>query len=357
MIEIIKEKIWNLLKEKEVSLAMIYNSSGEILWSRGREIFGRSIKKGRGFSKTYIKKTLLHGAIIETDDVLIDLSHEGLPNSFVALRVKSLVICPINRDIFLYVDSGKKRVFTPEDRLVFRVLGELLGEIIDQIKKSQEDVGGITGSCEVMSNLKQMILKFSLEIEPVLLMGETGAGKSHIAGLIHKYSGRNGRFVTVDSPTIHENLFESVLFGHKKGAFTDAKYDKKGLVAEADGGTLFIDEISEVPLSFQAKLLRFIETKKYLVLGESSERCANIRIIAATNRDLHHAIEAKEFREDLYFRLHILELKIPPLRVRKEDLKKLVLEYSRFLKGKEIGTGFWEAIIRHNWPGNVRELI
>ncbi|MCP4148291.1 MAG: hypothetical protein GY757_11125, partial [bacterium] len=109
--------------------------------------------------------------------------------------------------------------------------------------------------------------------------------------------------------------------------------------------------------SFQAKLLRFIETKKYLVLGESSERCANIRIIAATNRDLHRAIEAKEFREDLYFRLHILELKIPPLRDRKEDLKKLVLEYSRFLKGKEIGTGFWEAIIRHNWPGNVRELI
>jgi transcriptional regulator with PAS, ATPase and Fis domain len=191
----------------------------------------------------------------------------------------------------------------------------------------------------------------------VLLRGETGVGKTHIAELIHKYSGRIGKFVVVDTPTIIESLFESEIFGHKKGAFTGAVSDRKGLAAEADEGTLFFDEISEVPVSFQAKLLRFIDTKRYRVLGDPSEKTADVRIVAATNKDLTAAIEEKEFREDLYYRLNVLEIMIPPLRERKEDIKTAIMEKQGFLKGKKTGNGFWEAFYSHDWPGNYRELF
>jgi transcriptional regulator with PAS, ATPase and Fis domain len=236
-------------------------------------------------------------------------------------------------------------------------MGEFLGEMVEQIKKNEINIGGITGSSEEIKKIRELVLKYSLEEEPVLLLGETGIGKSHIAELIHKYSGRKGKFFTINTPGIPNNLLESEIFGHKKGAFTDAKFDKKGFVDEARGGTLLFDEISEVPVSFQAKLLRFIDTKKYIVLGESAEREADVRIVAATNKDLQKAIKTKEFREDLYFRLQVLEIEIPPLRERKQDIKTLVMEMQRCLRGKEIGSDFWEAVYNHDWPGNVRELI
>jgi transcriptional regulator with PAS, ATPase and Fis domain len=175
--------------------------------------------------------------------------------------------------------------------------------------------------------------------------------------LIHRYSGRKGEFITINTPGIPENLFESEIFGHKKGAFTGAVSDKEGFVDEAAEGTLFFDEISEVPVSFQAKLLRFIETKKYQVLGDSVEREADVRIITATNKNLRKAMTGGEFREDLYYRLQVLEIEIPPLRERKEDLKALVMENRDYLKGKDTGYGFWDVIFNHHWPGNVRELI
>ncbi|MCP5108333.1 MAG: sigma-54-dependent Fis family transcriptional regulator, partial [bacterium] len=175
--------------------------------------------------------------------------------------------------------------------------------------------------------------------------------------LLHRFSGRRGKFIPIHTPSIPGNLFESELFGHKKGAFTDARSDKKGMVAEGEGGTLFFDEISEVPIAIQAKLLRFIETRKYIVLGETCERTADVRIVAATNRDMHQAIEDKEFREDLYYRLQVLEIEIPPLRRRREDVKTLVLENMELLRDKGVGKGFWEAVSDYLWPGNVRELL
>jgi transcriptional regulator with PAS, ATPase and Fis domain len=147
------------------------------------------------------------------------------------------------------------------------------------------------------------------------------------------------------------------MFGHKKGAFTDAKTDKTGLVQDAHKGTLFLDEVFEIPISFQAKLLRFIDKKKYRVVGESEEREADVRIVAATNKDLQKAIETNEFREDLYYRLHVLEIAIPPLRKRKQDIKAFIMENQIYLKGKEMGEDFWEAVLNHDWPGNMRELI
>jgi transcriptional regulator with PAS, ATPase and Fis domain len=175
--------------------------------------------------------------------------------------------------------------------------------------------------------------------------------------LIHLYSGRKGKFVVADTTTINENLFESEVFGHKKGSFTGAAEDKQGLIDEARGGTLFFDEIAEVPVSFQAKLLRFIDIKKYRVVGEPCEKEADVRIVAATNKDLQKAVEKKTFRDDLYFRLNVLEIKIPPLRERKEDINAALFERRKFLKGKKIGEGFWEVMYNYDWPGNFRELF
>ena len=162
---------------------------------------------------------------------------------------------------------------------------------------------GITGTSEEIGKIRELILKYSAEENPVLLQGETGTGKNRIAESIHRFSGRKGKFFTVNTPGIPDNLLKDEIFGHKKGAFTDAGADKRGFVDEAAGGTLFFDEISEVSPTFQAKLLRFIETRKYRVLGEPVERQADVRILAATNRDLKEAVRQDQFREDLYFRL------------------------------------------------------
>lgn len=357
MIESLKTKLWDLLKEKEVSLAMLYSKEGEILWHRGRNIKGKTIYDGEGFSKSYIIKSLNSNISIEKENTAVTSINLNFPKSAIILNVKVLIIQPINNTFFLYIDSGIKESFSEADRATFKVIGELLGTVIEKIKKSQADIGGITGNSVEIGNIREIVLKYAMEEEPVLLLGETGVGKGHIAKLIHQYSGKKGKFFTINTPGIPDNLFESEMFGHKKGAFTDAKFDKKGFVDEASGGTLFLDEISEVPISFQAKFLRFIETKKYLILGDSVEREANVRIIAATNKDLLKAIKNGEFREDLYYRLQVLEIDVPPLRERREDLKALVLENQKYLRKKEIGAGFWEVILNYNWPGNVRELI
>jgi len=355
MFEVIKEKIWNLLKEKEISLAMIYDEKGQILWHRGRTIEGKNVFTGRGFCKSYINESLKNHDSIYANDYIKSES-ETLSASAKLLLVKSIIIHPIGKWLFLYLDSGKKDYFTEKDKIAFKILGELLEQIIIN---AREETGnkGLIGTSQALEKIRDLVLKYAIEEDPVLLTGETGVGKNHIAGLIHHLSGRKGKFVIVDTPNIDANLFESKLFGHIKGAFTDARFDKTGLVEEAEKGTLFFDEITEVPMDIQAKLLRFIDTLKFYVLGESKEKDADVRIIAASNKNLLDAVENKEFREDLYYRLNVLEIPIPPLRQRKEDIKKLVLENQTLLRGKDIGDSFWDITCNYDWPGNVRELL
>ena len=355
MIEMIKNKIWNLLKEKEISLAMIYDHEGKILWHKGRRILGADVKNGGGFCKSYIEQSLRNPVLIDVEDYIGSVPDE-LSGSAEALLIKSVIIYPLRDNYFLYIDSGKKEVFSEKDRYSFKILGELLEQVIGRIRE-ETGSSGISGASGEVARLRDQVVKYSLEEEPVLLTGETGVGKNHIAALIHRYSGRTGKFIIVDTPNISDNLFESKLFGHKKGAFTDAAYDKTGLVEEAANGTLFFDEITEVPMDVQAKLLRFMDTKKYYVLGESREKAVDVRIIAATNRNLHQAVESKEFREDLYYRLNVLAIEIQPLRKRTEDIHSLVRENQILLRGKEIGPGFLEALAAYPWPGNVRELL
>ncbi len=197
----------------------------------------------------------------------------------------------------------------------------------------------------------------------VLIRGETGVGKELVARQIHFYSEvGTGPFVDVNCSAVPENLLESELFGHEKGAFTDARTSKEGLFELADGGTLFLDEIAEMSPKLQAKLLRVLETKKFRRLGGTSDIEVKVRIIAATNRDLFKEVEEGRFREDLYYRLTVIPIHVPPLRERREDIPALVQTFLEQFR-REIGRhsiaitdDAMKMLVAYDWPGNVREL-
>ena len=197
----------------------------------------------------------------------------------------------------------------------------------------------------------------------VLITGETGTGKELIAREIHHRSPRaKGPFVTINCGAIPENLLESELFGHVKGAFTGAVANKQGKFQAADGGTLFLDEIGEMPIELQVKLLRAMQEKVVVRVGDTRPETVDIRILAATNRDLEEEIEAGRFREDLYYRLNVVNVELPPLRERGDDVlviaRYLLSRYSREYDGKVKGLSpnAAVAIRKHSWPGNIREL-
>jgi DNA-binding NtrC family response regulator len=197
----------------------------------------------------------------------------------------------------------------------------------------------------------------------ILVTGESGSGKELVARAIHACSNDDPRpFMEINCASVPETLLESELFGHEKGAFTDAKTRKKGLVELAEGGTTFLDEIGEMGITLQSRLLRVLENKTFRRVGGVKEMTVNTRIISATNRDLQQAIKEKLFREDLYYRLNVIPIRIPPLRERKEDVPLLVNHFiERFNRelGKHVkpaGRDVLEAMVAYDWPGNVREL-
>lgn len=201
------------------------------------------------------------------------------------------------------------------------------------------------------------------EAETVLLLGESGVGKNLIAKAIHYNSPRSDRpFTNITCTALPDNLLESELFGHEKGAFTDAKKGRKGLLELSDGGTVFLDEIGDMPLTLQAKLLGFLESRSFRRVGGTQEINSNVRVIAATNQDLKIAVNEKRFRGDLYYRLNVIDIDLPPLRERREDIpriaKLIIKEFnSKFRKSVEgIEQDAIEALMRFDWPGNVREL-
>ncbi len=194
---------------------------------------------------------------------------------------------------------------------------------------------------------------------PVLISGETGTGKEVVARLIHKWSGRSaGEFVAVNCAAISASVFESELFGHRKGAFTGAVETRKGLLEQANGGTLFLDEISELSPAYQAKLLRALEEKKIRRVGEVSERDIDIRVISATNENIEDLLENKSIRKDLYYRIAAKQISLKPLRERKEDIKPLMAYFlSRSGTVFRMEKGLLDKLLSYHWPGNVRELV
>jgi two-component system, NtrC family, response regulator AtoC len=221
----------------------------------------------------------------------------------------------------------------------------------------------ILAKSAVMQTIFRTIGKIADYKTTVLITGESGVGKELVARALHTQSNRRaGRFVAVNCGAIPENLLESELFGHKRGAFTDAISDRRGLFEEADGGTLFLDEIGEIPLGLQVKLLRVLQESTIRRLGETKDQSVDVRIVAATHRDLQAEIAAGRFREDLFYRLNVLPIVVPPLRERREDVMLLV-EHFMARNNARLGTRVRgldaetrRLLIEYSWPGNVREL-
>jgi DNA-binding NtrC family response regulator len=228
--------------------------------------------------------------------------------------------------------------------------------------RTQQGMGGLVGRSPEMEKLYRILSKVAYSTHPVLILGESGTGKELVARSIH-FNGPNAAkpFVPVDCGSLVPTLVESELFGHVKGAFTGADRAKEGLLASAEGGTVFLDEIGELPLDLQAKLLRALQEKEVRPVGATQARPISARVLAATNRDLATMVEQGRFRKDLYFRLNVVNLRIPPLRDRREDIAVLA---THFLKQMEKETGvertFSDSMLRtmaeYDWPGNVREL-
>lgn len=225
---------------------------------------------------------------------------------------------------------------------------------------SLHDAEPLVGESPVMDEVKEFVRTVAPTNETVLVFGETGTGKEVVARQIHAQSNRSTRsFVAMNAACVPRELFESELFGHKRGAFTGAHDDRAGLFREAHGGTLFIDELAELPLESQAKLLRAIETKAIRPVGESGETNVDVRIVAATNRDLWTETQEGRFREDLYFRLQVFPVLVRPLRERPEDLELLAEHLLSRLGRNDIvlDQEALAALREYDWPGNVRELL
>ncbi len=228
--------------------------------------------------------------------------------------------------------------------------------------RSKPGFGGMIGVSAKMQRVYKMIEKVSQHEYPVLILGESGTGKELVAKSIH-YSGirKERPFAPVDCSSLVPTLIESELFGYVKGAFTGAMQSKQGLLEAAQGGTLFLDEIGDMPVDLQAKLLRALQEREVKPVGSTERRHINIRIIAATNRDLESAIRAGAFRQDLYFRLNVVQLKLPPLRERKSDIQLLVTSFldkfsDPYGAPRTISDDAMRRLIAYDWPGNVREL-
>ncbi len=230
--------------------------------------------------------------------------------------------------------------------------------------RASSGIDNLIGGSPAMNELRDFLERVSRSgAQTILIRGESGTGKDLVARAIHFASPEtDAPFLNITCTALPEALLESELFGHEKGAFTDAKQAKRGLFEEAQGGTIFLDEIGDMPQSLQGKLLRFLESKTFRRVGGLREIQVDVRVIAATNRDLSKAIEEGTFRSDLYYRLNVIPIEIPPLRERREDVRDLVSHFTEYFATelRKVSRGFdAEAMTllgRYDWPGNVREL-
>ncbi len=248
-----------------------------------------------------------------------------------------------------------------ERAIRFRALEVEVVRLSNEVAQSRP-IEEIIGTSPVMKHIYQLIHQVAASDTSVVITGESGTGKELVARSIHQRSGCKGRLVAINCAAMPASLLESELFGHVKGAFTDAKHSRNGLFLDADQGTLFLDEIGEMPLEMQSKLLRALQERRVRPVGGSREVEFDTRIIAATNKDLESAIEDGSFREDLYYRLNVVRIAVPPLRSRGQDILLLAQNFihaiaSRTDKAvKGLSAPVAHRLLEYDWPGNVREL-
>jgi transcriptional regulator with GAF, ATPase, and Fis domain len=328
-------------------------------------------------SGTVARRTLEEGVALLAEDVLLEESLAGA-ESLQGERIRSLVAAPLahqGRTLgLLYLDAREGPAFTGRHLQLLGALGSLAAGAVAQVRQTEwleeenrrlaeslaEDM---VGESPRMKEIYRLLGRAAAAGSTVLLRGESGTGKELAARALHQGSPRSGQpFVAVNCATLSETLLESELFGYERGAFTGAVARKIGKAEAADGGTLFLDEIGEIPLPLQAKLLRFLQERELERLGGTRPIPVNVRVVAATNRDLEKAIREGTFREDLYYRLNVITVHLPPLRERREDVPLLASHFaaqtSRHL-GRPLAGFTPEAracLLRYDWPGNVREL-
>ncbi len=351
------------------------------------------------------RQTTVEGT--RTKDAKVSRCHAGFSTITVPIRVEGKYMGCVFGDGFLVADSvaeQKSRIKSflertfpgSEAELISHIdalpilsdkdisyLTELIEMVVEEIIVSQKRVSDesdkvtelskelgvrygfdrMIGKAAPMQDLYRLLDRVCDSEATVLINGENGTGKELIAKALHYNSRRKDRkFVVINCGAFNENLLESELFGHMKGSFTGAIKDKKGLFEEADGGTLFLDEIGETSMSMQVKMLRVLQEGTFTPVGATVMKRVNVRILAATNRELQRAVKEGIFREDLYYRLKVINLTVPPLRDRKEDIP-ILAEHFLTKYGKESGApkkeldkGTLERLVNHDWPGNVREL-
>ena len=228
------------------------------------------------------------------------------------------------------------------------------------VASANAEIPRLLGTSALMEDVRQMVRKLAKTMVPVYIAGESGSGKEQAARSIHELSARREQpFVAVNCGAIPENLMESEFFGYKKGSFTGADTDRLGFFQHADGGTLFLDEVADLPLAMQVKLLRAIQEKAVRRIGEATEKTVDVRIICATHKDLAAQVAAGHFRQDLFYRLNVVSLAMPPLREMREDLPRLVGQLLRKHQGTSklaISKEAQKALLHYNYPGNFREL-
>ena len=288
-------------------------------------------------------------------DIIVLTGHAEMANAIEAMKLGAAD--------YLTKDADYQEVLlTIQKVFEKRTLKSEIARLREQVQ-GQYSFRNIVGASRAMKDVLAVLERVAPTDSRVLITGETGTGKELVAETIHLNSSRkNGPFVAINCGAIPVDLQESELFGHLRGAFTGAMRDKKGLLETANGGTVFLDEIGEMTLETQVKLLRFLENGEFTPVGSTTRKIANVRVIAATNRDLAEAIREHSFREDLYYRLKVVSLHLPPLRERKEDIPLLAGALLEDLRTRvqhtvrQISPAAMEALLAYDWPGNVREL-
>lgn len=332
-----------------------HDSPGSLLGKDILDIISPNYRKGsrellKAFAKGQFREetTQLKGLRADNDEIWVESG-----NSIIQWERQPALLCTIRN-----ITASK------EQELAIREEAYHLKNENTRLKSRIKDrfgLGKLVGKSRPMQEIYDQILQAAASTANVVIYGESGTGKELVARSIHDMGNRGGReFIAVNCGAIPEELIESEFFGYKKGAFTGANIDKRGYLESADQGTLFLDEVGEIPLNMQVKLLRAIEGGGFTPIGSTETKNPDVRVIAATNRDLADLVQKGRMREDFFYRIHIVPIRIPPLRERKGDLPLLVYHFMQTFYGDDketiIPEKIFKTMLNHDWPGNVREL-
>jgi DNA-binding NtrC family response regulator len=317
-----------------------------------------------GAVQTRIDSSIEKGVLISQERGVVDIGEQTERAREVIGPERRLILCaarPSPADALALLECGASEIIEPQSWAPAHVAARILGQLILDNDLQICGLGALRGATRQMRELYDHMRKLAPVLEPILIRGETGTGKELVAAEIHRLSKRPDVYIPVNCPEIAPELVSSELFGHRKGAFTGADRDRAGLIAAAGNGTVFLDEIGDLDLQAQAKLLRVLEDRRVRRVGANTLEAVGARMLLATNRDLESACDEGKFRHDLFERIRGFTLHLPPLRDRKADIP-LLTQHFVWNYNRENGTDFRvppegvDCLFRHDWPGNVREL-